>query len=83
MANDRYRRRYYAELCLAVFTAFLAVLTLVWPAWIEGIFGWDPDNHSGAFEALIVAGLATATACLVVAAWSERRATRRRSVLGT
>ena len=83
MANDRYRRRYYAELFLAGFTAFLAVLTVVWPAWIEGIFGWDPDNHSGAFEVLIVAGLATATACLVLAAWSERRAARRRSVLNT
>ena len=83
MASNRYRRRYYAELCLAGFTGFLAVLTVVWPAWIEGIFGWDPDNHSGTFEVLIITGLAAATACLVLAAWSERRATRRRSVLNT
>jgi hypothetical protein len=83
MANDLHRRRYYAELCLAGFTGFLAVLTVVWPAWIEGIFGWDPDNHSGAFEVLIVAGLAAASACLVTVAWGERRAERRRPVLST
>jgi hypothetical protein len=77
------RRRYCVELCLAGFMGFAAVLTVVWPAWIEGIFGWDPDGHSGAFEVLIVAGLAAAAACLVVAAWGERRARRRRTVLST
>jgi hypothetical protein len=80
MANNGYRR-HCLELFLAGVTGFLAILTVVWPAWIEGLFGWDPDNHSGAFEVLIVAVLAGASACLVVVAWCERRAERRRSVL--
>lgn len=42
---------------VAVVAAALCLLTIVWPDWIEGLFGWDPDHHSGWVEWVIVAGL--------------------------
>jgi hypothetical protein len=41
---------FWIESVLASFTAFLVILTAVWHDWIEGIFGFDPDHHNGAFE---------------------------------
>jgi hypothetical protein len=41
---------FWVETSLASFTAFIVVLTAVWHDWIEGIFGFDPDHHDGAFE---------------------------------
>ncbi len=45
---------FWTESILASFTAFLAVLTLVWRDWIEIVFGFDPDHHNGSFEWLLV-----------------------------
>jgi hypothetical protein len=50
------RTRFWVEAGLAVLTGALFVLTLFWHDWLEA-FGWDPDNHSGTLEWLIVAGL--------------------------
>ena len=47
-------RRFWVELGLAVFSAFLLVLTLVWRDWIELVLGVDPDHGNGSFEWLIV-----------------------------
>jgi hypothetical protein len=54
---------FWAEAILATFTAFLAVLTLVWRDWIEGVSGFDPDHHNGSFEweLVVVCGLLTLT----------------------
>jgi hypothetical protein len=41
---------FWADSALAFFSAFLAILTLVWRDWLEVIFGFDPDRHSGSFE---------------------------------
>jgi hypothetical protein len=46
----------------AVISAALLVLTLVWPQWIEGIFGAEPDSGDGAFELMIVIGFAVVAA---------------------
>jgi hypothetical protein len=56
------RSRFWLEAGLAITGGFLAVLTLVWPDWIEAIFGVDPDRHSGAAEWLVAGGLLLAAA---------------------
>jgi hypothetical protein len=67
---------FWAETALASFTAFLAVLTLVWRDWIEGVFGFDPDHHNGSFEwdLVIACGLLT----LVFGALARREWRRAR-----
>jgi hypothetical protein len=42
---------------LAGFCGGLALLTLFWPDWIEGMSGYDPDQHNGTVESLIVLAL--------------------------
>lgn len=52
---------FWAEVTLASFTAVLAILTLVWRDWIEGVFGFDPDRHNGSFEWELVIACALLT----------------------
>jgi hypothetical protein len=65
VARDRDKKRFclafWIESVAASFTGFLAILTLVWRDWIEGVFGFDPDHHNGSFEweVVIVCGLLT------------------------
>jgi hypothetical protein len=58
----------------------LAVLTVVYPRWIELVTGADPDAGSGAVEAMIV------LACVLVAfgrgVWLYRRLAREREGAG-
>jgi hypothetical protein len=42
---------------LAGFCGGLAVLTIFWPDWIEALTGYDPDQHDGTVEWLIVTAL--------------------------
>jgi hypothetical protein len=37
--------------------AVVGVVSRFWRDWIEVIFGFDPDNHNGSFEWLIVGAL--------------------------
>jgi hypothetical protein len=67
------RRR--SELFAAIALAAIGLLTLVWPDWIEGIFGVDPDAGSGAVEAAIVVVCALAAGAL----WLHRRVALRRA----
>jgi hypothetical protein len=66
------RRRFWVELALAVASAALLVLTLVWNDWVELVFHVDPDAGSGALEWSIIIGLlcaALALAALVRVEW--------------
>ncbi len=47
-------RRFWVEFGLAVFSAFLLLVTLLWKDWIEIVFRVDPDHGNGSFEWLIV-----------------------------
>jgi hypothetical protein len=67
---ERLRARVSIEVVLAVISAALCVLTLVFPEWIEELTGLEPDAGSGALEWL-VAGV------FLVAAVLARRDYRR------
>lgn len=60
---------------LAALTAAMALLTIAWPEWIEGIFGIEPDGGNSAREWAFVAasGLAALTLSLLGRAdWASR-----------
>jgi hypothetical protein len=40
-----------------VITGVLALITPIFPDWIEFLSGWNPDQHDGSVERLIVVGL--------------------------
>lgn len=64
---------FWLEATLAGISAALFVLTLLWKDWIEIVFGFDPDNRSGALEWALVAVLVTITVGLSALARSEWR----------
>ena len=68
---------FWAQSVMGSFTGFLTILTLVWRDWIEGVFGLDPDHHSGSLEWKLVAVGAVIT---VVFAALARRTWRRAAV---
>jgi hypothetical protein len=70
-----FRRRFWLEIGLALLTGLLALITPVYPDWVEFVSGWDPDQHDGSVERMIVIGLALATAALLALAAIERRRT--------
>jgi hypothetical protein len=71
---------FWSETILGSIAAFLAVLTLAWPDWIEGVFGVDPDHHSGSLEWAIAAGFFVAA---IVCAALARREWRRVAPAGS
>jgi hypothetical protein len=54
-----------AEIALCAITGFLYVATPFSPDWIEIISGWDPDQHSGAVEWIMVIALLVGTLALL------------------
>jgi Na+-driven multidrug efflux pump len=66
------RVRFWIETIVGAVTGVLFLVTLIHPDWLEA-FGWDPDQHSGAVEWLIVAGLFVLTVVLFSAARGEWR----------
>jgi Na+-driven multidrug efflux pump len=68
------------ETALAVITGILAVVTLIWPTWIETLFGVEPDAGSGAAEWWVVVFLSgVAVASGLLARLDYRAAGRRPS----
>jgi hypothetical protein len=52
------------ETAIALFAGILGILTVFWHDWIERLTAMDPDQHSGAFEWLIVVVLLGSAAVL-------------------
>jgi hypothetical protein len=71
--NPSRRSRFWAEVAVAAGSATLAVLTLAWRDWIEGMFGVDFDHHSGSLEWAIVVGLLLVAVVFGLRAPSELR----------
>lgn len=69
----RLRKRFWLASWFSVTGGALAVLTLLWPDWIELVFRVDPDNHSGSLEWLIVAALLAASIASTFLALHEWR----------
>jgi hypothetical protein len=66
------RKRFVAEVCAGVVTAFATVLTLLVPEWIEVVFGVDPDHGDGSLEWLIAGAFALATVGLGTLSYLDR-----------
>jgi hypothetical protein len=67
------RIRFWFEASAALCACRLALLTLVWPDWIERVSGVDPDHGSGRLEWALVAALALAAVAASVATRLEWR----------
>ena len=66
------RTAFRIELLLCSLFAAFALLTLVWPDWIESVVGFDPDQHNGAVEWTIVGVLLGAALFLGLVARRQR-----------
>ena len=66
-------RRFWIEICLAAITGGLALITPIFPDWIEFLSGWDPDQHDGSVERLIVVALFLISAAIFMLAAIEWR----------
>jgi hypothetical protein len=72
--------RFWIETALATSCGFLALLTLVSRDWIEALTGYDPDQHDGSVEWMIVAALALL--CVLLSLAALRSAERLRNLRG-
>jgi hypothetical protein len=78
--NKTIRARFWIEIALALVTAGLFVVTLVWREWIELVFKVDPDSGDGSLEWAIVGVLLVATIVFAWFAGTEwRRATAQKT----
>jgi hypothetical protein len=42
--------RFWVEVALGLVSAAVTALTIVWPDWIERLFGFEPDGGNGSTE---------------------------------
>lgn len=71
------------EIVLSVLLGTATIVTAVWPTWIEGLFGFDPDGGNGTTEWWIVAVLAATTIAAAVLARRDLRVLRHRLSIGS
>ncbi|MBB5502185.1 ABC transporter permease [Paraburkholderia sp. MM5384-R2] len=64
-------KRFWLECSLAVVSGAALIVTLIWPRWIEMIFGVEPDVGNGSAEWGVTIGLAVFTTLLVTLARRE------------
>jgi hypothetical protein len=69
------RRLFWIEIGLASIAGLLAIITPIFPDWIEFVSGWDPDQHDGSVERMIVVGLFIVTIVMAALAAIEWRRT--------
>jgi hypothetical protein len=72
------RRRFWGEIGMLILSAALMIVTVVWPDWIEIVFGVDPDEGDGSLEWLIVAGSLVLAIVFLAASRREWRRTMNR-----
>jgi hypothetical protein len=63
--------RFWVELVVAFTTGFLYIATPFRPDWIEAICGFDPDQHDGSLEWMIVMALLVVTLAMLGALGSR------------
>jgi hypothetical protein len=71
------------EIVLSALLGTATIVTAVWPTWIEGLFGFDPDGGNGKTEWWIVAALTVTTIVAAALARRDLRVVRRRTSIGT
>ena len=69
------RSLFWLEGAVGAVAGLLALITPIFPDWIEFLSGWDPDQHDGSVERMIVVGLfVVAVAMFALAGFEWRRA---------
>jgi hypothetical protein len=68
--SAKVRTHFWIEFVLALLSAAALAMTLVWPQWIEIIFGLQPDAGDGSGEWGVTVGLTATT--VVLAALASR-----------
>ena len=68
-------RSFWVEIVLASFTGLLGLITPFFPDWIEAVSGFDPDQHDGSVERMIVLGLCVLSIAIFSLAAVEWRRT--------
>ena len=64
-SKRKLQRHLWLKTFIGAGTGVLSVVTPIWPDWIEAISGWDPDQHDGSAEWLIVTALLLVTVTML------------------
>jgi hypothetical protein len=76
------RRRFWIEVAMGVTSGILAILTVIWPDWIELAFGIEPDAGNGSLEIAITLAMAVVSVLFVLFARLEWRARTTATIRG-
>jgi polyferredoxin len=64
-SKRKLQRRLWLKTFIGAVTGVLSVVTPIWPDWIEAVSGWDPDQHDGSAEWMIVTVLLIVTVTML------------------